>query len=99
MHLLEKHKHEIVRLCQKHKVARLYAFGSVIRDDFSISSDVDLVVSFADAELALYADNYYDFKFSLERLFERNVDLLEEQAIRNSRLRAEIDRTKVAVYG
>ena len=28
-------------------------------------------------------DNYFDFKYSLQDLFGRNVDLVEEQSIKN----------------
>jgi len=46
-----------------------------------------------------YADNYFNLKFSLEDLFERNVDLLENKAIHNPFLKKSIDSKKVIVYG
>jgi predicted nucleotidyltransferase len=49
--------------------------------------------------LRTYADNYFDLKFSLEDLFSRPVDLLEEKAIRNPVLRRSIDRNKKLIYG
>jgi len=43
--LLENHKEAIVGLCRKYSDQRLFAFGSVIRDDFRPGeSDVDLLV-------------------------------------------------------
>lgn len=44
-------------LCAKHKVARLYAFGSVLTPKFSSQSDIDLSVEFADIDVLDYADN------------------------------------------
>jgi len=35
---------EIQELCKANKVKTLFAFGSVIRDDFNENSDVDFVV-------------------------------------------------------
>jgi predicted nucleotidyltransferase len=46
-----------------------------------------------------YSDCYFNLKFELEKLFNRQIDLLEETAIRNPFLKEEIDRTKVLIYG
>ena len=42
-----------------------------------------MVVDFDKVTLEDYADNYFDLKFSLEDIFGREVDLLEDKAIRN----------------
>jgi predicted nucleotidyltransferase len=49
--------------------------------------------------LKTYADNYYDLKFSLQDTFNREVDLLENQAIKNPYLKRSIDGTKQLIYG
>ncbi len=36
----------IAEICSRYGVARLSAFGSILRDDFNAQSDVDLVVEF-----------------------------------------------------
>ena len=90
---------QIRQLCERHKVGRLYAFGSALTDRFSADSDVDLVVDFDKQAIADYFINYFDFKYSLEDVFNRKVDLLEEQAIRNPYLRQNIDRNKQLIYG
>ena len=89
----------IRQLCERHKVGRLYAFGSALTDRFSADSDVDLVVDFDKQAIADYFINYFVFKYSLEDVFNRKVDLLEEQAIRNPYLRQNIDRNKQLIYG
>ena len=66
---------------------------------FNEDSDVDMVVDFDKVTLEDYADNYFDLKFSLEDIFGREVDLLEDKAIRNPILRRNIDNSKVLVYG
>lgn len=82
MKLIENNIQKIVALCRKYKVSKLFAFGSILTDRFNDNSDVDLVVSFNKAEVSDYFDNYFDFKYALEELFGRKVDLLEEQTIK-----------------
>jgi predicted nucleotidyltransferase len=91
---------EIIRdLCSKHKVSRLFVFGSVLSKKFRKSSDIDLLVDFIDVDLYSYADNYFDLKDALENIFKRNVDLLEDKAIKNPYLRQSIDSSKQLIYG
>ncbi|KAA6316128.1 hypothetical protein EZS27_033515 [termite gut metagenome] len=90
---------KVISLCEKHKVKRLYAFGSVTTDRFSNQSDIDLVVDFKEIDLIDYADNYFDLQYSLEDIFGRKVDLLEDKAIRNPILRKNIDNSKQLIYG
>jgi predicted nucleotidyltransferase len=99
MNLIERNIDTIRDLCSRHKVRRLFAFGSVLTDSFKKDSDVDLVVDFQDVALHEYADNYFDLKESLENLFKRNVDLLEEKAIKNPYSKQSIDSSKQLVYG
>lgn len=99
MKLIENNIQKIIALCKKHKVNKLFVFGSILTNRFNDESDVDLVVDFNKVNLEDYADNYFDFKFSLENLFGREVDLLEDKAIRNPILRRNIDNSKLLVYG
>lgn len=99
MKLIENNIQKIVALCKKYKVNRLFVFGSILTDRFNDDSDVDLLVSFNQAEVSDYFDNYFDFKYSLEELFGRDVDLLEEQAIKNPYLKKNVDATKALIYG
>jgi predicted nucleotidyltransferase len=91
---------EITRLCRRHKVKTLYAFGSVLTEKFNNRSDVDLIVKFHDIiPVEDYADNYFDFKFSLQDMLKRPVDLLEEQAMRNPYFIQHVNQQKQLVYG
>lgn len=83
MNTLDKYTSEIKKLCESHKVKSLYAFGSVLTDRFNSTSDIDLIVDFLIIEVEDYADNYFDFKFSLQDILNRPIDLLEEKAIKN----------------
>ena len=99
MNLFESDIDKIRDLCAKHKVGKLFAFGSVLTNRFQNESDIDFIVDFAGVDLYDYADNYFDLKYSLEDLFKRDVDLLEDKAINNPYLRQSIDSTKQLIYG
>jgi hypothetical protein len=90
---------DIARICRIHKVSKLFAFGSVLRETFNEESDIDLIVDFDQVSIEEYADNYFNLKQELESIFNRPVDLLEEQAIRNPYFRKEIDQEKQLIYG
>jgi predicted nucleotidyltransferase len=46
-----------------------------------------------------YADNYFSFRFSLQAIFKRSVDLLEEKAIKNPYFRQPVKQQRQLVYG
>jgi predicted nucleotidyltransferase len=49
-------------------------------------------------DLLEYFDNYMDLKENLEQLFHRQVDLVENQAIRNPIFKKVVEREKQLVY-
>jgi uncharacterized protein len=99
MKIIDKNIKKIRVLCNKHKVTRLFVFSSILTDNFKKSSNIDLLVDFSGVDLYDYADNYFDFKTSLEKLLNRQVDLLEDKAIKNPYLRKSIDSSKQMIYG
>jgi predicted nucleotidyltransferase len=90
---------DIIKLCKTHKVKSLYAFGSILTDNFNKESDIDLIVDFSNIDVEDYADNYFDFKFSLQDLLKRPIDLLEEKAIKNPYFRQSVNQQRKLVYG
>jgi len=99
MNFFSTYNQQINKLCRQYNVSRLFAFGSVLTDGFNEQSDVDLMVTFNDIPVEKYADNYFDFKFSLQDVFNRPVDLLEEQAIKNPYFLQNVDSNKQIIYG
>ena len=87
------------KLCINYNVEKMYLFGSVLNSNFNKDSDVDLLVKFKKIELAEYFDNFINFKEKLVELFGREVDLLEEQTLRNPVLIKSINSSKELVYG
>ncbi len=99
MSLIERNIEEIKRLCRRYAVAQLSVFGSVLTDKFNRSSDIDFLVSFDAIPIEDYADNYLQLSVALEELLGREIDLVEDKAIRNPVFRNNVDRTKVQIYG
>ena len=89
----------IIALCKRHKVKKLFAFGSVLTSRFNEQSDIDLVVDFDKTNVDDYFSNFFDLKYALEDVLGREVDLLEEHAICNHYLKENIERTKALIYG
>lgn len=95
---LDQYINEISNLCREHKVKTLYAFGSVLTDKFGPNSDIDLVIEINSNDPIDYAENYFDFKFKLQELIPKTIDLLEEKGIKNSHLKSNIDSSKLKIY-
>ena len=89
---------KIRNLCIKHKVKELYLFGSYVTDNYKKDSDIDFLVEFEGVDLLEYFNNYMDFKESLESILDKNIDLVENNAIKNPIFRKSIDRNKRLIY-
>lgn len=98
MELLNEHQEEVEAACINFKVDELYAFGSILGEQFNSESDIDFIVSiFADDPIE-YAEYYFDLKFELQKIFNREIDLLEEKAIRNRTFEYLINPQKKLIY-
>ena len=74
---------EIEAFCKKWDIAELSLFGSVLRDDFTPKSDVDVLITFADgARHGLF--NMVRMRDGLENILRRKVDLVSRRAVEAS---------------
>ena len=89
---------DIEKVCKKHKVKFLFAFGSVLTKNFNEESDIDLVVEIKSTDPIEYAENYFGLKFMLEDLLKRPVDLLEQKALKNPYFIKCINKSKKTIY-
>ena len=89
----------IKNLCETHNVDKLYLFGSATTTKFNEDSDIDFLVKFKPFDLKLYFVNYIDFKSKLKELLRREIDLLEEQTLKNPYLISSIEENKELIYG
>ena len=99
MKLIRMNIADIIALCQKHNVKELCVFGSVLTDSFNQNSNIDFTVVFDNTAIEDYFVNYLDFKFALEELLNRDVNLIEYDAIRNPYFKKEVESTRQPVYG
>lgn len=59
--------------CRRHHIRRLAFFGSVLRDDFTPTSDVDVLVEFEPGHVPGLA--FFEMQDELSRILGRRVDL------------------------
>jgi predicted nucleotidyltransferase len=65
---------DLAELCRRHRIRRLSLFGSVLRDDFSATSDVDVLVEFqTDARVTFFS--LARIEDALSVLFGRRADV------------------------
>ena len=95
---IEKVKPEIERICSHLPVKRLGLFGSVLAQNFSQSSDVDVLVIFDSGENVDFFDKYFELKEQLEDIFKRDVDLVVDGKFRNPVFRDIVNKTRVIIY-
>jgi predicted nucleotidyltransferase len=90
---------QVIELCRRHHVKRLDLFGSAATDRFNpATSDVDFAVEYLpDVRRGLGGD-YFALKAGLAQVYEREIDLVALQAVRNPFFRDEVIETRVPVY-
>jgi uncharacterized protein len=86
----------LVELCKRWKIVELSLFGSVLRDDFTPESDVDVLLVFADG-FRPGIDEYIGMQSDFENLFSRSVDLVNRKYLRNPFLLNEILNTREVI--
>ncbi len=82
--LSTEQKRSLQMFAERWKVVGMELFGSALREDFPVDSDVDLLLSFAaDARWSLLDQS--KMQEELEALLGRNVDVLTRRAVERSR--------------
>lgn len=100
INLVPNQNEELSELCRHYRVERLDVFGSAASGGFETGrSDLDFLVRFAGrGPTGEYAERYLDFAGALEKLFQRPVDLVTEQSIRNPFFLREVEATRQVIY-
>lgn len=96
--VLRDHIVEIGDICRQSDVKRLFAFGSIISNDFNNSSDVDLLISFNELDPVTYSDNYFKVHYRLEDLLKRKIDLITENSLHNPFFIESVNHSKQLIY-
>jgi len=90
-------KDKIEDFCKKWKIAEFSIFGSALREDFSLKSDVDVLICFEpDIPWSLF--DWIDMIEELQGILGREVDLVEKSGLRNPFRRREILNSRQVIY-
>lgn len=88
---------ELARLCERYHIRKLALFGSVLRDDFSPESDVDVLVEFEEGHTP--GLDFIDIQDDLSKLMGgREVDLVTPKFL-NYRIRDRVLKEAKVAYG
>ncbi|MEK6557219.1 MAG: nucleotidyltransferase domain-containing protein [Candidatus Margulisiibacteriota bacterium] len=87
----------LISLAQKYQITELMLFGSVLRDDFSLQSDIDVLISFSPEVHYSYFD-LLAIRDAFEKKLQHPVDLVERSSLRNPFRREKILSTAFPVY-
>jgi predicted nucleotidyltransferase len=83
--------------CRRWRVREFSLFGSVLREEFGPTSDVDVLLDF-DPGAFWGIDEWIAMRDELEALFGRRVDVVSRASLRNPFRRHEILRTRRVLH-
>ena len=90
---------KLVELCKRWNIVELSLFGSVLREDFTPESDVDVMIVLADEITISSFDDWLAIRDELSELFDhRKIDQVERKRIINPFMRHSILTTRKAIY-
>lgn len=95
---IENYKDQLNRLCKRYDIKTMYLFGSATNNDLKDFSDIDLLISFKDIPFDKYTDNYFELHEELEKLFNRQVDLVTERSLSNPYFIESVEQSKQLLY-
>ncbi len=87
---------QIADFCRRHNIRRLALFGSVLREDFTPESDVDVLVEFEPGHTPGLA--FFGMEDELSAILGRRVDLNTPNEL-SKYFRDEVLREAEPVYG
>ena len=74
-HLLAQLKPELI---EKYHISSIGLFGSIFRDDFTMASDIDIIVEFSKP----IGIEFVDLADFIEKKIKQNVDLISRKGIK-----------------
>ena len=97
--VIDDQRERLETLCRRHRVRRLEVFGSAADGTFNPeSSDLDFLVEFFSLGPGEHYEAYFGLWEGLEALFERKVDLVEPQAMRNPYFIRRVNESRKLLY-
>lgn len=98
MYNMKKYQHKIRKICEAFPIKRLELFGSVLNENYSSESDIDVLVLFDKKKEIDLFENYFELKEKLEEIFNRRVDLVIDKNFRNPYFQKSVEKTREIIY-
>ena len=86
---------QLTEFCQRHHITKLALFGSVLRNDFKIDSDIDILVEFEAERIPGLA--FFEMEAELTQILRRKVDL-NTLGFLSPKIREKVQREAVVQY-
>jgi predicted nucleotidyltransferase len=92
---IELPEREIAEFCERNAIRKMWLFGSVLRDDFTDESDIDVMVQFEEGKTPGF--RFAGIALDLEELLGRRVDLVSASGLKG-RIGQRVRETAVPIY-
>ena len=97
--IVESNIEKVREVCMRRPIAELYLFGSAASGTFNDDSDMDFVVVFKESLDPLeQGDAFFGLLDDLQRLFNRPIDLISYNSLKNPIFIEELNNSKVSLY-
>ncbi|MCP4137663.1 MAG: DNA polymerase subunit beta [bacterium] len=95
---VDKYHNQIAAICREMRIKKLDLFGSATSNRFTPESDIDIIVEFDRFKSEKLFSRYYFLKRALEALFDRKVDIITDNSIKNPDILTSIEESRRSVY-
>ena len=90
----------ITEIFKNHKVEKAYVFGSFLSENFNDKSDIDFLIRFEEGIAPLEkSELWWNLHDTLRDFFNREVDIITENSLKNPYFIKELNDTKKLIYG
>lgn len=73
----------IIGFCQRLKIKELAVFGSILRDDFTVDSDIDFLITLS-SDVKLNLTFFESLETELKNLVNRDIDIILKDNLKRS---------------
>jgi len=97
--IISSNINEIKQLFKAHQVEKAYVFGSAVTGDFSENSDLDFLIRFKPGLDPLEkGELWWNLHDKLREFFNREIDIVTENSLKNPYFIEELEATKKLIY-
>jgi hypothetical protein len=99
-HIVSSHINEIRQFFESHKVEKAYVFGSAVSGQLKENSDLDFLIRFkAGLDPLEKGELWWKLHDKLRDFFNREIDIVTEDSLKNPYFIEELEKTKKLIYG